>query len=198
MPNAKEKSLTSPSPSLLRRIIGEPVSNNMRQSWPELERSFAGRELEMPQEASKVSKVINMGPFTRWRNPDAYAVTGPMGSIALNRELIEKEKQNLDDVLVHELAHVGQGKKGFLRKFFNPSAVENEAVNREALRKVRREDIRLPSTGLVDPTIAKRIQNNRNQTLQSKSKLKPQKGLFQRFFGQEELEPPRRITGVRG
>lgn len=139
MPKKNEKIL-NPNPSLIRRILGNPVQD---KNWPELEASFAGREIEMPAEANKVNRIINMGPFSRWRNPDAYAVTGPFGTIALNRKLIEKDNQNLDDVLVHELAHVGQGKSGFLRKFFNSSDIEQEAINREALRNVRREDIPL-------------------------------------------------------
>lgn len=133
----------NPSPSLLRKILGNPVSEGLGNQWPELRQSFAGRELEMPRESAKVTNIGMMGPFSRWMNPDAYAVTGPFGTVRLNRALIDKDKQNIDDVLVHELAHVGQGKKGFLRQMYNPSAVENEAINKEAMRNVRRTDIEL-------------------------------------------------------
>lgn len=146
MPNKKEKAkpegnIVGPSPSIIQKLLGGPI--NIARNWPELEQSLAGRQVEMPNESAKLNLVSEMGPFSRWRYPDASAVTGPFGNIALNRKLIEKEGQNIDDVLVHELTHVGQGKKGFLRKFFNPSAVEEEAVNKEGLRKVRRGDIPL-------------------------------------------------------
>ena len=142
MPNKNEKGL-SPSPRLLRRILGEPVSGSLEKEWPELKSAFAGREIEMPGESEKVNWIKQMGPIMKMLNPDAYAATNPFGVISVNKGLIEKDKQNLDDVLVHELAHIGQGKKGFLRKFFEPSRVEGEAINREGMRKVRRGDINL-------------------------------------------------------
>lgn len=141
--NRNQEDRIGPSPTLMRRIFGGPISKSTAKEWPELEATFAGREIEMPSEAAKVNRIIEMGPLTRWMNPDAYAITGPFGTVALNREMIEKEKQDLPDVLVHELAHIGQGKKGFLRKFLNPSDVESEAINREVFRKVRRSDIEL-------------------------------------------------------
>lgn len=131
---------------LLRKLLGvDALSNKLGDEWPELQKQWAGRQVEMPKEADQVNKIGKMGIFSKWRNPDAYAVTGPFGTINLNRDLIEKDKQDLGDVLVHELTHVGQGKQGFLRKIYNPSAVENEAVNAEAMRKVRKEDIPLRS-----------------------------------------------------
>jgi hypothetical protein len=41
------------------------------------------------------------------------------------------------------MTHANQGWGGFLRKIYNPSADENAAINAEALRKVRKEDIPL-------------------------------------------------------
>lgn len=142
MPKRKEIKV-GPKPNLIRRILGSPMSERTKQEWPELEAAYAGREIEMPEETARANRIINMGPFTRFMNPDAYAVTGPFGTIALNRALIEKENQDLSDILIHELSHVGQGKKGFLRNYFNPSEIENEAINREAMRKVRKGDIYL-------------------------------------------------------
>lgn len=143
--------MAEPSSSFLRMLLGGPLSSNLRKSWPELEQSWAGREIEMPEEAADVNKIAEMNWLQKRMYPDTYGVTSPFGTIGLNRELIEKDKQNLGDVLVHELAHVGQGKGGFLRKFYEPNKLEDEAVNREALRNVRREDIPLRGTE-IDPT----------------------------------------------
>ena len=139
----KDKERIGPSPSLIQRLFGGPI--NTVKDWPQLQQSLAGRQIEMPNEAAKLNMISEMGPLSRMRHPDAYAVTGPFGNIALNRKLIETDKQNLDDVMVHELTHVGQGKKGFLGKFINPSKIENDAIDREATRNVRRGDIYLPS-----------------------------------------------------
>lgn len=184
----------TPSTSILQRVFGGPMSESAAKAWPALEASVAGRQVEMPNESAKVGRVMPMGMLSKLMYPDAYAVTGPMGTIAMNRELIEKDKQNIDDVLAHELAHVGQGKMGFLRKFYEPNKVEDEAVNREALRNVRREDIPLRSNGPIDPTIAERSRQN----IRKKPQPKPEPGLLQRIFGREEMMPPENITGARG
>lgn len=147
MPNKREKPAvnTQPSPNLFRRLMGGRVmSSSMENQWPELQKEFVRREFDMPNEAAKTTRIMNMGPIMRWLHPDAYAVTGPLGTVALNRGLIEKEKQNLGDVLTHELVHVGQGKKGFLKNFVNPNDVEREAIDREAMMKRDRRDIHLP------------------------------------------------------
>lgn len=145
MPEKKEKVNTQPTPSLMQRLFGGVMSNSLSQQWPDLAKSWASHEMSMPQETARTNRVMEMGPLMRWLNPDAYAVTGPLGTIAMNRGLIEKDKQNLDDVLTHELVHVRQGKKGFLRNFYEPSAVEDEAINYEALHsKPKPKDINLP------------------------------------------------------
>lgn len=138
----------------MQRLFGGVMSDQTARDWPQLQSEWASQEIRRPELTSKANRVMPMGRLFKWLNPDAYAVTGPFGTIALNRELIEKDKQNLSDVLTHELAHVGQGKKGFLRNFYQPSQVENEAINYEAnnARPVRK-DINLPvQTG---PTSAK-------------------------------------------
>lgn len=129
--------------SILRRIIGDPISESTDREWPELRKSFAGREIERPDLANKVTSVKPFGLFDYWKNPNAYASTSPFGGIRLNRERIETEKQDLNDVLVHEMAHAGQGLKGFLKSIYNPNKFEDEAINAEALRKVRKGDIHL-------------------------------------------------------
>ena len=192
--NPKPRKQDMPSTSILQRVFGGPMSESTAKEWPALEASMAGRQNEMPVESAKLGRVMPMGRLSKLMYPDAYAVTGPMGTVAMNRELIEKDKQNIDDVLTHELAHVGQGSRGFMRKFYEPNKVEDEAVNREALRNVRREDIRLPDNGQIDPTIAERSR----KVTRKNSKPKVEPGLLQRIFGREEMMPPENITGPRG
>lgn len=141
---------TGPRPSLLRRILGSGAES---QNWPELELEMARMERQFPNETAK-ARLMQMGPLQRWRTPDAYAATGPMGTIALNRQLIERENQNLGDVLSHELAHVGQGPGGFLRNIIDPSGVENEAINKESMRIMpKKRDIYLhPETSITSPS----------------------------------------------
>ena len=191
---AKPRKQDMPSISILQRVFGGPMSESTAKEWPALEASMAGRQNEMPVESAKLGRVMPMGMLSKLMYPDAYAVTGPLGTVAMNRELIEKDKQNIDDVLTHELAHVGQGGSGFMRKFYEPNKVEDEAVNREALRNVRREDIRLPDNGQIDPTIAARSR----KVTRKKPQPKAEPGLLQRIFGREEMMPPENITGPRG
>lgn len=130
---------------LIKKIVGGPVSDNQARRWPALAGSFATQSAQMPREASKTNHVGEMGPIFRALNPTAYAATGPFGTIKLNRELIERENQDIGDVLTHEMAHVGQGPMGWLKNAFgiDSDKLEHEAINKEALRKVRRGDIYL-------------------------------------------------------
>lgn len=146
------KPLVNPSPSWMQKLMGGAMSGRTAQNWPELERAWASRQINMPNETAATSRVTNMGPLFRTMNPDAYAVTGPMGNIALNRGLIEKDGQNIDDVLTHELTHVGQGKGGFLRQLYGDSKVETDAIDAEAMRKTIRNDINLPTMKPKLPT----------------------------------------------
>lgn len=140
----KQKVDTRPSVSLIRRLFGlDAMSPATAEGWPELQRAWASHEMQRPEETGRTNRVFNMGPLSKFFLPQAYAVTGPFGTIGLNRELIDKDKQSVDDVLAHELAHIKQGKRGFLRNYYEPTAVENEAINAEAMR-YRPRDINLP------------------------------------------------------
>jgi hypothetical protein len=129
--------------SFLRKLFGDPISENTDKVYPELRAAWSGRQIERPDLEGQVTSIKPMGIFNKWRYPDAYAITNPLGGIQLNRELINQDKQDLNDVLIHEMTHANQGWGGFLRKIYNPSADENAAINAEALRKVRKEDIPL-------------------------------------------------------
>lgn len=141
----------------IRDYFGSPSSKvSGAGDWPELHQSWAGREIEMPKETAATRKVRPMNWYEKyWAAPDADAVTWPyLGTIALNRDLIEKNKQNLGDVLVHELTHVGQNRNtsilDFLKRMipggsgsYYEDPRETQAFEAERKRPVRRHDIEL-------------------------------------------------------
>lgn len=137
---------------ILRSILGG-LSESSKKKWPDLERSWAAREIDMPRETEDTIHVGEMGPISKILFRNAYGITGPLGNISLNRGAIERDKQNLDDVLTHELTHVGQGSKaGILGNFknimsapkdYNLRPMEKEAFQAEQDRKVIRNDIEL-------------------------------------------------------
>jgi len=129
--------------SLLRRIFGDPVSDSTEQQIPGIRASWMGRQVERPDLEGNVTSIKPMSMFNKWRYPDAYAMTSPFGSIQLNNDAITRDKQDMNDVLIHEMTHANQGMGGFLRKLYNPSKDENAAINAEAMRKVRKTDIEL-------------------------------------------------------
>ena len=135
--------ITAPSPGILRRILGDPVSNTTANKWPELATAWRGQQNEFPKDAARVSNIGEMGPLSKMIHGDADAITGPFGSIRLNREVMAKNGQDVNDVLAHELTHVGQGPMAFIRKMFGDPTVEGEAINREALRNKRTTNIDL-------------------------------------------------------
>jgi hypothetical protein len=146
----KPKVNTSPSPGLLRRIFGGPISESTQTEYPELAREWASAEMNMPQETTMTNRVGPMGALGRFLSGGAYAAANPiLGSISLNRQAIEQDKQNLGDVLAHELTHMHQKPSliaGF-RKYYTPPEnipEEQEALAAESKRPVRRSDIYLP------------------------------------------------------
>lgn len=133
--NPNEPQITSASPSLIQRLFGNPVSQSTAQSWPELNTAWQGMKQEYPQDTAQVPRVAEMGMLSKLIHGDADAVTGPFGTIHLNREVIKNKGQDINDVLAHELTHVGQGPmRGLIHKMFGNPEVESQAVNREGMR----------------------------------------------------------------
>jgi hypothetical protein len=138
MPQKQGKSeiKTQPSPSFIQKIMGEVMSDSLAKKWPELATQFHTHELSMPNETALTNRVFEMGPISKLLYPEAEAITGPFGTIGFNKDLIERNKSDLRKVMTHELTHIGQGKGAFLKKY-SPGGLqelENEAVNREAMR----------------------------------------------------------------
>lgn len=140
--------------SLLDYFRGTGTKVKGVEQWPELGHQWAGREHEMPKETAATNKVRPMNWYEKnFAAPDADAITWPWGTIALNRDVIEKNKSNLGDVLVHELTHVGQNKSGMLDYLkglyrsntgsYEADPREQEAFAAEINRKVRKRDIDL-------------------------------------------------------
>lgn len=137
------KITTEPSQSLLRRLLGHNPNVISAGGWPELAQNWASREIEMPNETGQVNRIQPMGWLGKALSGGAYASSNPLtGIMSVNRDAIDKDNQNLGDVLTHELTHMGQGPMGMIRGLFS-NQMEDEAVNAEAFRKVRRKDIHL-------------------------------------------------------
>lgn len=134
------------------RNLTQPVHSSTEKEWPELAAAWAGREIEKPQETAMTNKVRQMNKFEQWMNPGAYGITYPWNTIALNKERIKHGVYPLDDVLVHELAHVKQNAnpiKNWLQQVmysgdYMDDPNEIEAFNEMFNRQVRRADIHLP------------------------------------------------------
>ncbi len=131
-----------PQEGFIPRLMGGVMSDRMANKYPEVEKSFAGRSIEFPENAAKVNRIGEMGWLKRKITGDAYGSTSPLGTIELNMDAIRRDKQNLDDVLAHEMAHAGQGVTGFLKSLYSTEP-EDKAINAEVFRKVRKTDIPL-------------------------------------------------------
>lgn len=114
---------------------------------------FEALKSEMPKEAAGAS-LAPMNLLERFLLPDdAVAVTWPWGRIAYDQAGIEASGERMDDILAHELTHVGQNQReGLLRSFLGPlfesrdyldRPHELEAFRTEGRRKARRRDIQL-------------------------------------------------------
>lgn len=128
-------SIGSPSPSIVAKLMGGALPNSVATGWPELAQSWKTMQGEYPAETAAVPRISTMGPISKMIHGNADAVTGPFGTIHLNKDVIGRNGQDINDVLAHELTHVGQGPiSGLIRKMFGDPTIENQAVNREAMR----------------------------------------------------------------
>jgi hypothetical protein len=138
--------------SILKRILGGDMSESVYDDYPELAKEWASAQINMPREAAMVNRVGPMGLISRNTPPykDASGVTGPMGTIAINRKAVTEDK-NLKEVLQHELTHAGakpRGITGFMESKVYPWAErpeEKEAIAAESKFQRRMSDIYLPS-----------------------------------------------------
>ena len=131
------------------------LSAKVAADWPEMEASWAGRQIEMPTEAAGVRAIRPMNWLEQRLKPGAAAITWPWNTIAYDKGRIQSGQQDLGDLLVHELTHVGQQQRqGLLKTLVDiltasdeylARPYEQEALKAESSRKVRRGDIELPA-----------------------------------------------------
>lgn len=114
---------------------------------------LATAQIEMPKQA----EAANIQPMN-WLEarllPGAAAVTWPWGRIGMHEGRITQSGLDPGDVMAHELTHIGQTQRdGMIRamlksmtgpKDYLARPYEQEALQAEAQRPVRRSDIHLP------------------------------------------------------
>lgn len=135
--------MSAPSPNLIQRLMGGVMSNRMMDKYPEVQGAYNTRSLEAPQDAANVRRIGEMGFLKKMLTGDAYGSTSPFGTIELNMDAIRRDKQDVSDVLSHEMAHAGQGMMGHIKQLFGDRTPEDQAINAEVFRKVRKTDIPL-------------------------------------------------------
>lgn len=202
------QAISTPSESWRRRLLGNPVSEKTATQWPELARSWLGREIEMPNQTAATNSVRPMNFVEKMIMPDAAAATYPWGTIALNRGQIEKNQVDLGDTLVHELTHVGQNQKtnmfqkgvNNIKNLFTSYSdknTEKEAFDAQYSRPVRRFDISLLNK-TIDPNIQVPTVNIPNQSSgASGSWMKPTGSIEQRAFEQKPIPWSERIPKIK-
>ena len=136
------------------------------------ESRVATAQIERPREAA-ASYVRPMNALERWLLPQAAGIMWPWGRISLNRPLIEQSELDPGDVTAHELVHVGQQQReGLLptllrdlvasRQEYLARPHEQEALEAEARRPIRRHDIRLPDSNTsVRTALRKQVDRGR-------------------------------------
>lgn len=149
-----QKSYSPPSPNVARKLWNSSaMSEDVTKQYPDLASAWAGREIEMPAEAAATRNVRPMNWIeNKFSGDDTVAMTWPWGTIAINPDRAKQQKQNLGEVLAHELVHVGQNSNpmNLLRNAYHnlkPYGAEQpreaEAFEYTARRPVRTKDISL-------------------------------------------------------
>lgn len=148
------KSYSKPKPNRMRQLYNRSaMSEQDTKDYPELASAWAGREIEMPDEAAATKSVRPMNWLERNTvGADAAGLTWPWGTIAINPDVVKRDKMDLGEVLAHELVHVGQYSNplNILRnaykkytKGYADQPSELEAFEHTARRPVRTKDIPL-------------------------------------------------------
>lgn len=150
-------SISAPSAGWKQKIFGAPMSDASIDQNPEIAKSFAGRSIEFPQAAANTMSVKPMSGLRKMLSGNAYGFTSPLGQISINLDQIRADQQNLDDVMAHEMEHANQGIGGYIRNILGIGNDENKAINAEAFRKVRKDNIplRSPMTAPSQMPVAK-------------------------------------------
>lgn len=143
--------VAAPTQGWKQKLFGPAMSDQSMEQNPDIARAWAGRQAEFPEAASSVMSVQPMSTLRKMLSNNAYGYTSPMGQIKINLDQVRADNQDINDVMMHEMEHARQGTGSYFSNLFS-SKPEEAAINKEALRKVRRNDIYLPS-----PPIAQQI-----------------------------------------
>lgn len=149
--------ISAPSPGWKSRIFGAPMSDASIEANPEIAKSFSGRSVEFPEAAKNVMSVKPMSTFRKMISGNPYGYTSPLGQISINLDQIRADQQNIDDVMAHEMEHANQGVMGYFRNILGIGNDEERAINKEALRNVRRTDIPLRNITAPSDTTKNKI-----------------------------------------
>ena len=129
--------------------------------WPEMDRALPALAGEMPNEvaamANRKLRPMNRLEKALWGR-SAAALTYPNGTVTYNRPMADAAKIKPEDLLAHELKHVGQiNKRGLLGQLFQllsqqqpymqrPDEIEAYAQERKHFGNRRRTtDVQLPT-----------------------------------------------------
>ncbi len=122
---------TSPGPTVRRKLMGGSMASpidNQYNNWDALNQEWANMERTMPNESAKLNTIR---PMTMDESKSgAYALKLPMNVIAMNKDLIDKNKANVGDIMTHELTHVGNNDTSFTNWFRNMIGSSNDYMNR--------------------------------------------------------------------
>jgi hypothetical protein len=155
--------ISAPSQGWKQKLFGPAMSDQSIDQNPEIAKSFAGRSVEFPEAAKNTMSVKPMSTLRKMLSGNAYGFTSPLGQISINLDQIRADQQNIDDVMAHEMEHANQGIGGYIRNMFGIGNDEEKAINKEAMRNVRRTDIPLrppmsaPSVSTRDKIVATRV-----------------------------------------
>lgn len=136
-------SMSAPSQGWKQKLFGAAMSDESIDKNPDIARAWAGRQVEFPEAAKNVMSVKPMSMFRKMISDNPYGYTSPLGQISINLDQIRADKQDINDVMAHEMEHANQGMMGYFRNMLGIGNDENKAINAEAMRKVRRTDIPL-------------------------------------------------------
>ena len=103
--------------------------------WPDLEQAWLNRQVNQPRETQGVSVRPTNAIENFWLNNvggGVSAVNYPWGTIAINRKVVEEDK-NLEDTLTHEITHRNQGLRPKMRFLDLFRSWENRELEKEAI-----------------------------------------------------------------
>ena len=150
----------NPSFGLIKRMLGDPMSESTQKDYPELARAWASAQVRMPKETSNVNRVS--ANITNDSILGRY--TPIIGEVDVNKQANEQDG-SLRNTLVHEITHANQPSsfKSFAQRLTRPWNKRDEEIEAEdkasyknnPIRERRHDTYLPPEMGdIKDPRIA--------------------------------------------